>query len=71
MKAEAELSRKELKGFLRELSEQVDSGRIKVHIPGKSQGKISIAPRQPTDIEFIHDDESNTLEMKIKFKERR
>lgn len=71
METEAEFSRKGLRSFLNELADQIESGRLMVQIPGHTKGKISMAPKQPITVEFERDEDDETLEIEIKFKEDR
>jgi amphi-Trp domain-containing protein len=67
---EAEFSRKELKRFLENLAEQVETGRVRVQIPGGSKGVVSIVPRQPIEVTF-HGKEGEDMSVTVEFKERR
>lgn len=68
---EAYFSRQDLKGFFNSLAKQIESGKVMIQIPGESQGKLRIVPKQPIDVVFSHDEDEGKLSVKINFEERR
>lgn len=66
---EADFSRRELKNFLNELGDQVDMGRVEIHIPGVPDGDINVVLDQPIDVVFDRDEDG--LEIKIKLDDKR
>ncbi len=68
---EAYFSRLELRQFLKDLADQVETGKVSIEIPGYSKGKAKIDPKQPIDLVFDKDDEKRDLTIKIKFEDRR
>lgn len=68
---EVDFSRKELKNFLRELADHVNSGKVGIQIPSDSGGKMNIAPEQPISVFLERDDEGRELTIKIEFEDKR
>lgn len=68
---EAYFSRQDLKGFFEELAKQIESGKVIIHVPGESPGKVKIIPSQPIDVIFNYDEDSGEMSIKIELEERR
>ncbi|MFB6217277.1 MAG: hypothetical protein ABEJ72_10010 [Candidatus Aenigmatarchaeota archaeon] len=66
---ESEFSRRELKSFLEELGEQVEMGRVEIHVPGRPDGNVSVLPEQPIDVLFER--KNSKFEITIKFVDRK
>lgn len=68
---EAYFSRQDLKGFFEELAKQIKSGKVIINVPGESQGKAKIVPKQPIDVIFNYDEDKGEMSIKIELEERR
>lgn len=66
-----EFSKKELSNFLSDLSKQIEHGKVGIHLPGKSEGAIRIAPKKPITLKFDHLDDEERLDITIELEESR
>mgnify|MGYP000246938683 CR=1 FL=1 len=70
-KVKSSFSKGELKNFLKNLADHVESGKVRIEIPGYSKGNAEINPEQPIDVFFERDEHERSMNIEIKLEGRR